>query len=251
MIITLLTDFGTADSYVGEVKGVLLSGASGATLVDLTHEIAPGDIPSAAYILNRCRTRFPAGTVHLAVVDPGVGTERPALAIAAHGQFFVGPDNGLFTYLLRDAVVSIVRLPEPPAAAATFHGRDLFAPAAAALAAGMPLDRLGPPLVQLPHLLAVPEPWFEPGRTVGSVVHCDRFGNLVTNIPVGAVGPASHLLVGDLDLGPLRRAFADVPAGSLLGYLGSDGTVEIAVHGGSAAARLGLGVGGSVELREE
>ena len=130
-IIALLTDFSTADSYVAEMKGVLLSALPGATLVDITHSIPPGDVRSAAHVLGRVRRRFPAGTVHLAVVDPGVGTERAALVVAAGGQFFVGPDNGLFTPVLGEAT-EVIDLPTPPQAAPTFHGRDLFAPAAAA-----------------------------------------------------------------------------------------------------------------------
>ena len=183
-IIALLTDFSTADSYVAEMKGVLLSALPGATLVDITHSIPPGDVRSAAHVLGRVRRRFPAGTVHLAVVDPGVGTERAALVVAAGGQFFVGPDNGLFTPVLGEAT-EVIDLPTPPQAAPTFHGRDLFAPAAAALAAGQ----------------------------------------------------------------PLRRTFGDVAKGALVCYIGSGGEVEIAVRDGSAARRLGIGVGGRVRAR--
>ncbi|HEX6434962.1 MAG TPA: SAM-dependent chlorinase/fluorinase, partial [Gemmatimonadales bacterium] len=133
-IITLLTDFGTADSYVAELKGVLLGRVPDAVLVDLTHEVPQRDIRSAAYILGRTWYRFPASTVHLAVVDPGVGTSRAALAIRAHDQYFVAPDNGILTPVLRDAEVEAVMLPLPTTAAPTFHGRDVFAPAAAQLA---------------------------------------------------------------------------------------------------------------------
>ena len=144
-LITLLTDFGTADSYVGEVKGVLLSAVPAAALVDLTHSVPPGDVRAGAYLLGRAWHRFPAETVHLAVVDPGVGTGRAALALSAHGHYFVGPDNGLFTLVLRDTEVEIVSLATPDGASATFHGRDVFAPAAAALAAGVALASLGQP----------------------------------------------------------------------------------------------------------
>ncbi|HET6837122.1 MAG TPA: SAM-dependent chlorinase/fluorinase, partial [Gemmatimonadales bacterium] len=135
-IITLLTDFGTSDSYVAELKGVLLNRAPGIVLVDVSHDVPPGDIRSAAYILGRTWHRFPADTVHLAVVDPGVGTSRAALAIRAHQQYFVAPDNGILTPVLRDAEVEAVMLPLPTTAAPTFHGRDVFAPAAAELARG-------------------------------------------------------------------------------------------------------------------
>ena len=142
-IITLLTDYGTTDSYVGELKGVLLSQAPAVTLVDLTHQIAPGDVAAAAYVLARAWHRFPAGTVHLAVVDPGVGTARSALALRTREHFFVGPDNGLFSGLLRAAEIEAVSLATPAEASPTFHGRDLFAPAAAALARAVPLQSLG------------------------------------------------------------------------------------------------------------
>src|SRR6476620_11272589 len=142
-IITLLTDFGTTDAYVAEMKAVLLGAVPEATLVDLTHAVPPGDIRAGAYLLGRSWHRFPAGTVHLSVVDPGVGTTRAALALRAHGHWFVGPDNGLFTPVLRDAEVEAVVLPVPAEASPTFHGRDLFAPAAAVLACGAPLDSLG------------------------------------------------------------------------------------------------------------
>ncbi|HXE57083.1 MAG TPA: SAM-dependent chlorinase/fluorinase, partial [Gemmatimonadales bacterium] len=159
-IITLLTDFGTADAYVAEVKGVLLSRAPGVTLVDVTHQVPPGDVRSATYLLGRVWRRFPAGTIHLVVVDPGVGTARAAIAGRAGGHGFVGPDNGLFGDLLGPGD-PVVALPVPPDASPVFHGRDLFAPAAAALALGEPLDRLGPPLGRAPQRLAPPEPLYE------------------------------------------------------------------------------------------
>ncbi len=141
--ITLLTDFGTTDSYVAEVKGVLLGICPDAVLVDVTHAVQPGDVRAGAYLLGRAWSRFPRGTVHLVVVDPGVGTARAALALGAHGHWFVGPDNGLFTPVLRDAQVEIVTLPLPPSASPTFHGRDLFAPAAAIPGARHPAGRAG------------------------------------------------------------------------------------------------------------
>src|SRR5262245_33021919 len=141
-IITLLTDYGTADSYVAEVKAALLAGAPAATLVDVTHEIPPGDIKAGQYLLGRAWHRFPAGTVHLVVVDPGVGTERRALAAEDRGHRFVAPDNGLLTVLAPHA--PFVSLPVLPGVSPTFHGRDVFAPAAARLAMGARLEDLGP-----------------------------------------------------------------------------------------------------------
>jgi hypothetical protein len=248
-LVTLLTDFGNADSYVAEVKGVLLTRAPAATLVDVTHTVPPGDVRSAAYVLGRVWPRFPPGTVHLVVVDPGVGTQRAALALAAGGHFFVGPDNGLFTVPLHGGPVEVVALPTPAAAAPTFHGRDVFAPAAAALAAGAPLASLGEPFADTPHRLAYTEPFYEGKSVVGEVIYVDRFGTLVTNLTTEHVPPYARLEVEDLDIGPLRRTFGDAPPGGLLALIGSAGTVEIAVRDGSAARRLGLGVGGRVRAR--
>jgi hypothetical protein len=248
-IITLLTDFGSADHYVAEVKGVLLSRAPGVTLVDVTHGIPPSDIRSAAYVIGRTWHRFPPGSIHLAVVDPGVGSGRAALAFAAHGHFFVGPDNGLFTAVLHDAEVEAVVLPVPERASPTFQGRDLFAPAAAALANEVPLHTLGQPFPGIPERLAYTAPHYEGKTVVGEVVYIDRFGSLVTNLTSELVPTYARLEVEDLDLGPLRHTYSDVTAGGLLAYVGSGGAIEIAVRNGSAARRLGVGVGGRVRAR--
>ncbi len=248
-IITLLTDFSNADAYVGEMKGALLGSAPDVTLVDVTHVVTPGDIRSAAYVLGRVWRRFPPGTVHLAVVDPGVGTGRAALAFAAHGHFFVGPDNGIFTPVMRDAELDIVALPTPPAAAPTFHGRDVFAPAAAALATGTPLRALGPRFAGLPVRLTYSEPHYEGKTVVGEVIYVDRYGTLVTNLTTELVPAYARLEVEGVDAGPLRTTFGDVPTGGLVSYLGSSGDIEIAVRDGSAARRLGIGVGGRVRAR--
>ena len=248
-LVTLLTDFGTADSYVAEVKGVILALTPRATLVDVTHGVPPGDIRSGAYLLGRTWHRFPAGTVHLVVVDPGVGTDRAAVAIKVRGHAFVGPDNGIFSPVLRDAEVEIVTLPTPPGASPTFHGRDLFAPVAAALAGGAVLATLGEPFAGLPHRLAYTEPRYEGKSVVGEILYVDRFGTLVTNLTPDLVPAYASIEVEGLDLGPLRRTFGDVPTGGLLAYLGSGGEVEVAVRDGSAARRLGLGVGGRIRAR--
>jgi S-adenosyl-L-methionine hydrolase (adenosine-forming) len=248
-LITLLTDFGTADSYVAEVKAALLRAAPHATLVDVTHAVPPGDLRAAAYLLGRTWHRFPEGAVHLAVVDPGVGTPRAALAFGTAGHWFVGPDNGLFTPVLRDAAVEIVTLAIPPTAAPTFHGRDLFAPAAAALASGAALQALGQPYLGIPHRLSYRDPHYEGKSVVGEVVYVDRFGTLVTNLTPEMVPDYAVIEIEGLDIGPLRRTFGDVPTGGLLAYLGSGGQVEIAVRDGSAARRLGMGVGGRIRVR--
>jgi S-adenosyl-L-methionine hydrolase (adenosine-forming) len=248
-VITLLTDFGTSDSYVAEMKGVLLGGCPDAVLVDVTHTVPQGDVRAGAYLLGRAWHRFPRGTVHLAVVDPGVGTTRAALALHAHGHWFVGPDNGLFTHVLRDAEVEIVVLPIPLSASPTFHGRDLFAPAAAALTEGIALAALGAPFGGIPERLTFTEPHYEGKSVVGEIVYVDRFGTLVTNLMPELVPPYAVLEVEGLEIGPLRRTFGDVPTGGLVAYIGSGSAVEIAVRDGSAARRLGMGVGGRIRAR--
>jgi S-adenosyl-L-methionine hydrolase (adenosine-forming) len=247
--VTLLTDFGTRDSYVAEMKGVLLTGAPAATLVDVTHEIPAGDIRAAAYVLSRTWSRFPDGTVHLVVVDPGVGSSRAALALSAGSHFFVGPDNGVFTPVLHDAEVEAVALPIPPGASATFHGRDLFAPAAAALASGAALQTLGPRFAALPKRLAYTLPHRENGAVIGEVVYVDRFGSLITNLRAEEIPPHATIELDELEIGPLRQTYNDVAPGNLLAYIGSGGAVEIAVRDGSAARRLGVGMGGRVRAR--
>lgn len=248
-IVTLLTDFGTTDSYVAELKARVLSAAPDAALVDVTHAVPPGDLRAAAYLLGRTWHRFPAGTVHLVVVDPGVGTTRAALAIGAAGHWFVGPDNGIFTPVLRDQEVEIVALPEPDGASPTFHGRDVFAPAAAALARRVSLHVLGDPYRQIPMRLVYAEPHYEGKSIVGEIVYVDRFGTLVTNLSRETVPDYAVLEVEGLEIGPLRRTYGDVPTGGLLAYQGSGGDIEIAVRNGSAARRLGMGVGGRVRAR--
>ncbi len=243
MIITLLTDFGLADSYVAELKAVLLSRAPGAALVDISHQVQPGDLRAAQYLLARSWHRFPAGTVHLAVVDPGVGTARRALAAESGGHRFVAPDNGLLSFLPGDA--RFVSLPIPRGAAPTFHGRDVFAPAAAALASGAGLEDLGSPITDASHS-PLSTPRHDGVGVVGEVVYVDRFGTLVSNIAGGDVEPGVRIRVEGTDVGPLRRTFGDVERGALLALVGSAGTVEVAVRDGSAARLLGVGVGAEV-----
>jgi S-adenosyl-L-methionine hydrolase (adenosine-forming) len=248
-VLTLLTDFGTADSYVAEVKGVLLSRAVGATLIDVSHGVWPGDIRSAAYILGRTWHRFPRGTIHLVIVDPGVGSARAALAFRAHDHWFVGPDNGVFTPVLHDAEVEAVELPTPSMASTTFQGRDLFAPAAAALACGAAVSELGQRFAGMPKRLAYTPPHHEGKVIIGEVIYVDRFGSLITNLSPELVPSYAVLEVDELEIGGLKQTYNDVSTGGLLAYVGSGGTIEIAVRDGSAARRLGVGIGGRVRAR--
>ncbi len=242
-IITLLTDFGTADSYVAEVKAALLGQPHGATLVDITHQVSPGDVRAGQYILSRVWRRFPEGTVHLVVVDPGVGTTRRALAAEGDGHYFVAPDNGLLTSL--PGTARFVQLPIPPGAAPTFHARDVFAPAAALLAIGTALTHVGKSITD-PYRSPLPIPRMDGLTVVGEVLYVDRFGSLVSNIPAEQVAPGVRIKVVGTDVGSLRRTYGDVEPGQLLAYVGSDGSVEVAVRGGSAARLLGVGVGAEV-----
>ena len=243
-VITLLTDFGTADGYVGEVKGVLCSGAPGAALVDVSHDVVPQDVDGARLVVARCWRRFPVGTVHLVVVDPGVGGSRAAIAVESEGRFLVGPDNGVLSPALLHAGARCVELPVPAGAAPTFHGRDLFAPAAAALARDTPIDALGQ-LCASPVVLRTPEPSHRgDGSIAGVVITVDRFGNAVTNLMSwrGGIVEANGRRL------PLVRTYADVARGEAVALVGSSGLVEVAVRDGSAAATLGLTRGSEVLL---
>ena len=244
-IVTLLTDFGTADGYVAEMKGVLLAGVPDASVVDVTHDVSPHDVEAGRLAVARYWRRFPPGTVHVAVVDPGVGSSRAALAVASDGRFLVGPDNGLLSPALLAQGARVVRLPVPAHAAPTFHGRDVFAPAAVTLLSGTPLDALGPPH-DAPIVRRTVEARRLPDGTIaGQVITVDRFGNAVTNLVVRG---SAEIVVGGQTL-PLRRSYADVEPGAPLALTGSNGLVEIAVRDGSAAERLGLARGASVILR--
>lgn len=254
MIVTLLTDFGSRDHYVGVMKGVILADAPGAALVDLSHEVEPGSVEQAAFALLAAYPYFPVGTVHAVVVDPGVGSERRAVVVEAAGQRFVGPDNGVFSYLLEreaDAVVrevtdlTIARTP----LSNTFHGRDLFAPAAAALAAGRDPADLGA-LVEDPVRLAPLTPSRGPnGLAAGRILHVDRYGNCVTSLTLSDLGNAKApalAAAGSIVRG-LRRQYEGAGGGEPFLVEGSTGFLEISVNGGSAAAVLGIRTGDPVE----
>ena len=243
-LITLLTDFGTADGYVGEMKGVLASLAPSATIVDVAHDVAAHDVDGARLALARYWRRFPEGTVHLVVVDPGVGSARGALAASSEGRFLVGPDNGVLSPALLHADARCVSLGIPAGAAPTFHGRDVFAPAAAQLALGAPLETLGS-VADDPLIRRTPEATRrDDGGVQGEVISVDRFGNAVTNLLAMRGGQVE---VAGLYLA-LRRTYADAERGDPVALVGSSGLVEIAVRDGSAADRLGLRRGSSVVL---
>ncbi len=238
-VVTLLTDFGTVDGYVAEIKAVISSLAPSASLVDATHDIPPQDIARARLTLSRYWRRFPAGTVHVVVVDPGVGTPRAALAVASDGRFLVGPDNGVLSPAFAVEGACAVQLDVPGGASPTFHGRDVFAPAAARLASGEPLDVLGrryrPSVV-----INTPVPVRGIGGAQhGEVIAIDRFGNAITNLESAF---SEFVAVAGRQV-PAVRTFADVAVGHACALVGSAGLLEIAVRDGNAQAVLGLAVG--------
>ncbi len=245
-LITVLTDFGTQDGYVGAMKGVLLSELPSARIVDLTHQIAPQDVMAGAFALAQAVPYFPSGTVHLAVVDPGVGSKRRALIIEAAGSLFVGPDNGLFSLAAAGRAWSIDQIPVEWGIHPTFHGRDLFARVAARIAGGAAVAQFATEQV-LPHRIVLPEVAEVDSHLVGEVIQIDRFGNLITNLSGERVADAP-VEIGSLRI-PFVRTFADVPSGQLLAFIGSAGYLEIAVREGSAAARLELQRGAKVSAR--
>lgn len=246
-IITLLTDFGTADGYVGEMKGVIAAGAPDCMVVDITHELAPHDIEAGRLAVARYWHRFPVGTVHIAIVDPGVGGTRAALAVESEGRMLVGPDNGILSPAMLHQGARCVSLLVPPSAAPTFHGRDVFAPAAVHLANGVPLDAIGEPLAT-PTVRRTPEAVrADDGSVHGEVIAIDRFGNLITNLVTRRAGT---LEAGGQAIA-IRSTYSDVGPGEMVALVGSSGLVEIAVRDGSATNALGLGRGQKVVLRTD
>ena len=256
-IITLLTDFGTSDYFAGALKGVILSVNPDATIIDITHEIPPQDIQSAAFNLLACYQDFPAGAIHVAVVDPGVGSNRHAIIVECAGQLFVGPDNGLFSWIIeREGNFTawqitnekFFRKPVSP----TFHGRDVFAPVAAALSIGTPPKEFGPALQNIVRLAPL-SPRTAADAIEGSVIHIDRFGNCITNfttehINQEAIAAGAKLIVNKTEITSMRKFFADQSSveNELFMLVGSAGFVEIAAQNASAAAILRAKRGDSV-----
>ncbi len=259
-LVTFTSDFGSKDWFVGVVHGAIHAVCPETRVVDLTHDIPPGLIARGAFVLGTAAPDFPPGTVHLVVVDPGVGTDRRALAVCARGQQFVGPDNGVLEWALSapGAVVHALadeRFFRTPVSR-TFHARDVFAPCAAHLAAGVAVESFGPRVTdarRLPPSVAQASD----GGLIGRIVFVDRFGNALTDLRAGEIaqrfpgaGDAGiEVLVGGRRIHGLARAYGDSPVGTLIAIVGSSGTLEIAQVGGHATERLGLGEGDRVEVR--
>ncbi|MBE9167424.1 SAM-dependent chlorinase/fluorinase [Pleurocapsales cyanobacterium LEGE 06147] len=256
-IITLLTDFGWQDVYVGVMKGAIASINSQLQAIDLTHEIPPQNIAAARFCLLNAYTYFPSGTVHIAVVDPGVGSQRRGVAIQFADGFLVGPDNGLFSGVLNlSPAIAAVELTNTdywrtPNPSTTFHGRDIFAPVGAHLASGVSLEQLGnsidpDSLVKL----TLPELTITDNKIIGCIQYCDRFGNLITNIPADAViGQCWSAIVENRAI-PTVQTYSDVPKGEIAALIGSHGWIEIAVNGGSAREKLQLDCADAIEIKK-
>jgi S-adenosyl-L-methionine hydrolase (adenosine-forming) len=252
-IVTLTTDFGSRSSYVGSLRGALLSVSADLVLADLSHDISHFEIMEAALILRAAAPAYPPGTVHLAVVDPGVGGARRPIVVESGGYFFVGPDNGVFTPFLSEGASLTVLDPDRVSrgvVSPTFHGRDLFAPAAAEIALGAAPGTLGNAGSDPVHL-HWPVPRATPLGLEAVVLHVDPFGNVITNVPESLLPEHRHDLrvrLGGVSTAAWTRTYAEVPAGTLVALVGSGGLVEVAVNRGSAAERLGVREGDVVSV---
>ena len=259
-IVTLLTDFGTRDHYVAAVKGVLLNINPSLYLVDITQEISPQNIREGAFVLASTFKYFPEGTIHLAVVDPGVGGKRRGLAAASERYLFVGPDNGLFDWAFAlEPPRQVVALENPdyqlPQPSSVFHGRDIFAPAAGHLSIGLPLDKLGPPLhykMRFPGRLTLEKQ----KELQGEIIYIDRFGNLISNIEIPPSAGEKHLQnlqvylgTAQLPVGP--RTYEEGPPSRPFALIGSNNLLEVSVRNGSAHEVTGCSVGTSVLVRRQ
>ena len=251
-VITLTTDFGTADGFVGAMKGVMLSLAPDAAVVDITHDVPPHDIRAGAFALETALPHFPPDAIHVVVVDPGVGSERAGLLVETEQGRFVAPDNGVLTSVVPETAARIFTLDRPefwrPQVSATFHGRDVFAPVAGRLARGARPDALGTPRAAMARL-----PWPRPRRRgheiEAEVIHVDRFGNLITNLRLADLGPEfqrARLRVSDCTIDGITSHYA--AGDGLMAVANSGGRIEIALPGVSAARRLNTGVGEQIRV---
>lgn len=255
-VITLTTDFGLQDYYVSAMKAVMLGIAPEARFVDVSHDIPSQDIMAGSWVLKNSAMLFPSNTVHAVVIDPGVGTDRHPIAMRVGDQYFVGPDNGIFSLLTADREYEAVRLTKKEYLredhSATFHGRDIFAPAAAHLSRGVPLKELGEPLEEL-----VSYRWMQPiadkDGLEGNIIHIDKFGNLITNIPKSLIDEVIacknvKIYVGNIIMNDIKNTFGAVAEGEPVAYIGSAGMLEIAINKGNAKEMLGIQKGAQISL---
>ena len=258
-IVTLTTDFGEGDYACGLLHGVIWSISPEAEIVDLTHAIPRHNVLAGAIMLHRSMPYFPSGTVHVSVVDPGVGTARRPIAARLGDQYFVGPDNGLVSLAAKrcqeqNATIEFAKLDEPAYwlehVSAIFHGRDVFAPAAAHLAQGIPLESMGTTIFD-PLLLEKPAPIEVAGGYIAHVIHVDHFGNLSTDLHAGRLNNdrAVEIHAGEAAIHGISNTFGDKNAGELIAIIDSSGFLTICVVNGSAHSTLGLGLGSPISIR--
>lgn len=253
-IITLLTDFGLTDGYVATMKGVILSINPKATIIDLSHDVSAQNISAAAFVLNASYRYFPRGTIHVAVVDPGVGSDRKILAVESPNYWFIAPDNQLLKYVFHAGeTLTVVEVLNKQfflnQVSQTFHGRDIFAPVAAHLSLGVDIHQLGrltcdfdPGPIDLPLI--------SKNKIVGKVIYSDRFGNLITNIAETEIpNHASHIVIGAVIIPHLSRCYAEVENGQPLAIIGSSGFLEIAIRNGNARQQLAVSPGADVIIK--
>jgi len=238
-LISVTTDFGAADGYQAVLEGVMAGINPATRIVPISHDVPPGDIRGGWYLLKTHHRYFPPGTVHLAVVDPGVGSRRKIICVTTERYQFIAPDNGLLSFLPAKEIVSIHSVTNRAYAlgriSPVFHGRDIMAPAAAYLSLGIDPSCLGRACKKMVRLPGV-EPELSRGRIKGGVLWVDRFGNIISNIPEGLLFADAVVSVNGVEVGPVRRIFYDVLQGKLVAYVGSGGNLEIAVRDGSAWA---------------
>lgn len=255
-VITLTTDFGLQDYYVSAMKAVMLGIAPEVRLIDVSHDIPSQDIMAGSWVLKNSAMLFPSKTVHTVVIDPGVGTERHPIALQIEDQYFVGPDNGIFSLLTTETNYKAVRLTKQQYLrdhpSTTFHGRDIFAPAAAHLSRGVPLEELGEPLDEL-----VSYRWMQPiadkDGLQGTVIHIDKFGNLITNIPDRLLQDVIadqdvKIYVGNVILHEIGTTFGSVAEGEPVAYIGSAGMLEVGINKGDAEQMLGIQKGAQISI---
>lgn len=253
-IITLLTDFGTVDPFIGQMKGVIAMRCPRATVIDLTHAIEPQNVRQAGYVLADSWRFFPPGTIHTAVVDPGVGSARRIIAARVDDQLLIAPDNGLLTAVFADVPPTRVRVLENPdlflkSVSNTFHGRDKFAPAAGLFAAGLKFEDAGATVDDW-QTLALPQPTVaDDGAVTGEVILIDRFGNLITNIRGPQLPALPEVALAGRRLAGLKRAYVEVAPGEPLAIISSAGRLEIAVNQGSAAEHFNAAIGEPITVR--
>jgi S-adenosylmethionine hydrolase len=263
-IITLLTDFGTEDAYVGVMKGAILSINPSAVVVDVCHYIDPQDVIEAAYLIKSSYRYFPRGTVHIIVVDPGVGGNRSIVAVEFSGHIFLAPDNGVLTFLMDEGEIdTIVRVENTQyflnSISQTFHGRDIFAPVGSHISKGVPIEKLGPHLgMQDLIRLSIPKPYLsDKDELIGTIISIDRFGNCISNINENCLNKfvkngsekKLEIKIGKTVIKSLSRSYTDVRLGCPLAIIGSFGYLEIAMNCDNASRQLNVEKGDTITLK--